>query len=683
MLSLAYGVIAPKRYLATAYLVTAGSMGTAPGATVSSQAEIASNPRVIRRALQQLDQAPMSEDESERLEKSIARNLTVAPQRDTNVVLLSYVGNDPRVASATANALANAYLEVSGDLRKEPLQRDVAAIDQQLRLLQTQASAARAELVAFRKKSGIVMSDERMDAEQALLNELIRRSAESRGRAEASASNGSTQGSLIQSLQLNVLQARTHLGDVTGRVGPNHPDYANALAALSNAQSGLANEMKRAGPRATTETNVALGGAVEQQKSVVRSLTGDREQLVFLQRNADDAGRLMQVMRERLNQTQLDSTRGVDGGILLAAARPPQDAVSPGLSKIVPLAALLGLFVGAFAVLAWEQIAPRVRRVDDLVAQTGIEVLTSVPLTRRIDRNKALRAAAGPFLDDRQLSATSAASRPIGNLLVAFGAMSRLDAESVVNMQREAGTPFGSTAVSMGLISNVQLRKALSVQYGRPRVTSDARGSSASLVVDQEPDHPVADALRALRTQLLLRPPGQRPAVITITSIDQGDGRTFVASNLAIAFSQIGKRVLLIDANLRTPSLHDLFDFPNERGLSGYLARRHGAPKVHEVGSRGTLGVMLAGPIPPNPEELLSSHQLGILLHSLRSVFEVIVIDTPATSVGADAHLLSARAGSTLIVGRLHVTGLDEIGRLSRKFTQQNVQVIGTIVNEA
>ena len=685
VLALAYGAVAPKRYLATAYLVTGGSASAIPGAGTSSQAELATNPRVIRRALQQLDSTPLPEDTMERLEKSVARGMTVAPQRDSNVVLLSYAANDPRVASATANALANAYLEVSGDLRKEPLQRDVTAIQAQLRVLQAQANDARAELVAFKRKSGLVMSDERMDAEQTLLNELIRRAAESRGRADAATSASTGQGSLLQSMQLAVLQARAHLGDVAGRLGPNHPDYATALTGLSQAQAVLAAETKRVGASTRTATDGAgpLGNAVERQKTVVRGLSGDREQLVFLQRNADDASRLLQTMRERLYQTQLDSARGVDGGILLTAARPPQDPVSPGLSKIVPLAALLGLFGGAFFVLAWEQIAPRVRRPDDLLVHTGIEVLTSVPLTKRIERVRGPKQIAGPFLDDRRLSAASAASRPIGNLLVAFGAMSRLDAESVVNVQRESGTPFGRTAVAMGLISDVQLRKALSVQYGRPRVTSNKRGPSASLVVDQEPDHPVAGALRALRSQLLLRPPGQRPAVITITSVDEKDGRTFVASNLAIAFSQIGKRVLLIDANLRTPSLHHLFDFPNERGLSGYLARRHGAPKVHEVGARGSFGVMLAGPIPPNPEELLSSHQLGILLHSLRSVFEVIVIDTPATAVGADAHLLSARAGSTLMVSRLHVTGLDEIGRLSRKFAAQNVQIIGTIVNEA
>src|SRR5262249_7526218 len=146
-----------------------------------------------------------------------------------------------------------------------------------------------------------------------------------------------------------------------------------------------------------------------------------------------------------------------------------------------------------------------------------------------------------------------------------------------------------------------------------------------------EPFHPRAEELRALRTQLSMRwsRAGAIRKVLVVASPGSGEGRSYVAANLAVAFAQLGERTLLVDADLRAPRQHRIFNVPERiappAGLAGGADRGATAP-VREF---GRLSLLPAGVPPPNPQELLSSPALGRFLEEARAEFDVILLDTP------------------------------------------------------
>ena len=194
----------------------------------------------------------------------------------------------------------------------------------------------------------------------------------------------------------------------------------------------------------------------------------------------------------------------------------------------------------------------------------------------------------------------------------------------------------------------------------------------------------MVEQLRALRSQLMLRwfdAEAQRKA-LAIVSPGNGEGRSFIAANLAIVFSQLGERTLLIDADLRTPRQHELFRLGNNAGLSGLLAARPNAAAVVRIPSLLGLSVLPAGAIPPNPQELLGRPAFIETLHTLSRDFDVVIIDTPAASKYADSQTIAVRAGAALMLARKNQSSLPDMAQLARSLQQSGATLLGSVLND-
>src|SRR5258708_24756687 len=161
----------------------------------------------------------------------------------------------------------------------------------------------------------------------------------------------------------------------------------------------------------------------------------------------------------------------------------------------------------------------------------------------------------------------------LGSILVEEGKLGAGGIEQVLELQRIEGLRFGEAAVRLGLVAADDLRGAVAKQYGFPHLLPGSGSVSRELVVAYEPFHPRAEELRALRTQLLIRWSNAevRHRMLAVVSPGFGEGRSYVAANLAVVFSQLGERTLLIDADLRTPRQHRIFNIPHRIGLSSVL----------------------------------------------------------------------------------------------------------------
>jgi protein-tyrosine kinase len=273
--------------------------------------------------------------------------------------------------------------------------------------------------------------------------------------------------------------------------------------------------------------------------------------------------------------------------------------------------------------------------------------------------------------------------RRIGSLLAEAGKLGAKDIERVMDLQEKEGLRFGEAAHRLGLITEEDLHGALAKQYDFPHLLPGNERINSELVVASDPFHPRAEELWALRTQLLIRWSNReaRHRALAIVSPGSREGRSYVAANLAVVFSQLGERTLLIDADLRAPRQHRIFNIPDRIGLSAVLSGRADRGAVVPVPEFGTLSVLPAGAPPPNPQELLSRHALVVLLNELGTEFDVILLDTPPAKLYADAQSVAFRAGSVMLLARKDHTRVADTTSVIRELGDTGVHIIGTVFN--
>ena len=278
------------------------------------------------------------------------------------------------------------------------------------------------------------------------------------------------------------------------------------------------------------------------------------------------------------------------------------------------------------------------------------------------------------------------ASRTIGAILMDAGLLSADEINRVLSLQRRDGLRFGESALRLGIVKQADVEFALARQFAYPylRESAERKPVSDELLAAYRPFSPQVEHLRSLRSQLMLRwfDRAERRQTLALVGTEPGEGRSYISANLAILMSQLGQRTLLIDANLRSPRQHELFKLDNKTGLSTILAGRSGDESIIPIGGLSNVFVLPAGPIPPNPLELLSRPRLESFLADARGNFDVIIIDTASFSLGEDSIMVALRAGAALVLARVAQTRVAAFGHLVQGLTNAGVAVVGSVLNE-
>jgi receptor protein-tyrosine kinase len=274
--------------------------------------------------------------------------------------------------------------------------------------------------------------------------------------------------------------------------------------------------------------------------------------------------------------------------------------------------------------------------------------------------------------------------RTIGAILVGAGALMRQDVERILELQREKGGRFGDAGKALGLLEQRDIDFALSRQFDYPYLRRGESRVSESVLAAYEPASPQVEALRTLRSELMLHWFDHDAAhkSLAVVSEARGDGRSHIAANLAVVLAQLGGRTLLIDADLRNASQHELFGLENRIGLSAVLAGRAGPEAVQRVPELGNLSVLPSGVAPPNPQELLARPTFGVLLERLAEHVDFILIDTPPAAESADAQTVAARARAALFVVRKNHSRLWRLQVISESIARTRTAVLGAVLND-
>jgi len=262
-----------------------------------------------------------------------------------------------------------------------------------------------------------------------------------------------------------------------------------------------------------------------------------------------------------------------------------------------------------------------------------------------------------------------------------------LTAESVqraLDYQRKNGVRLGEAIVRLKLASAEDVMWALSQQFHYAYAANASADLSAELVVAHRPFDDMVEVFRDLRTQLLLGAFGSADdrSALAVVSASRADGRTFIAANLAVAFGQLPGRTVLVDADLRSPRLHEIFKVGTSTGLTTVLSGRSDANVIRPVEHFPNLFVLPAGPTPPNPSELFLKPAFSLLLNELTNKFDYVIVDTPAAEHGSDARIIASRCGTGLAVSRKNHSRLPMLQRLVTQMTKSGVKIASGVMNE-
>ena len=213
-------------------------------------------------------------------------------------------------------------------------------------------------------------------------------------------------------------------------------------------------------------------------------------------------------------------------------------------------------------------------------------------------------------------------------------------------------------------------------------ITKEAYGYGYSSVADGSGKIPfaVVEAYKSIRTNIKFLLTGEKGNVVTVSGSEMSEGKSTTALNLAVAFSQLGERVLLIDGDMRRSSVHKKLSVDNDKGLSNVLAGFCDFSSAAKHLS-DNFDVLTAGQTPPNPSELLGSAKFDELIADLRNEYSIVIIDTPPITLVTDALIIAPKTDGVILVVREKFTTTDDVKKSIEAMKFANTKILGAIMN--
>jgi capsular exopolysaccharide synthesis family protein len=247
------------------------------------------------------------------------------------------------------------------------------------------------------------------------------------------------------------------------------------------------------------------------------------------------------------------------------------------------------------------------------------------------------------------------------------------------------GLLVGVAAVLVRAARDTSIRSAAQLQHAASspvlaEIAYDRQVPTRPLIVDDPFASPRAEAFRKLRTNLQFRDRGRGHRVFVVTSARVGEGTSTTACNLAAAFAEAGNRVLLVDANLRSPRVADYLGLDPLPGLVNVLAGRMVWQYARQRWNRGAFDVLPAGPVSHNPSQLLASPSMADLLAEMRQSYDFVVLDTPAILPVSDAAAVAARADGVVLVVQHRQTSHEQVAEAVEALAAVSARLFGTVL---
>ncbi len=413
-------LLLPKKYTAVASVVVDSKPdpvsammypGMVSPSFMATQVDIIQSDRVAQRVVRNLKLADNPQVRSQWmsatggegdinvwLAESFQKSMDVKPSRESNVITVSYKAPDPRFAAALANAFVQGYIETALELRVDPAKQYSNFFDTRTKEAREALEKAQTKLSAFQREKGITVSDERLDIENARLNELSSQlvmlqtlAAESSSR-KAQASGASAEklqevlaNPVIAGLKSDLSRQQARLQELNSRLGDNNPQVVELKANIAELHNRIAEETRRVtgGVSVTSDINRSRESQVraelEAQRTKVLQLKQVRDEGLVLVRDVENAQRAYEAVQARLNQTSLESQTTQSNVNILTAATPPLEPSSPRIIINSLIAVFAGTILSIGITMLLEMMDRRVRAAEDLPHALGLPLLGIIP----------------------------------------------------------------------------------------------------------------------------------------------------------------------------------------------------------------------------------------------------------------------------------------------------------------
>ena len=538
---------------------------------------------------------PADRETEQRVLRQFEDRLSVEPVRRSRLVQVSFESQDPQLAAKVMNALAANYVQENLETRWEATQKASEWLSQQLQSLKARLEKSEDDLQSYAQARGLLFLESEKGETVNIVDQRLRELQDEMTKAQAdryekeslyrlvqsgdySALPGVVDNKLMQDLTVQLANLERQKAELATVFSDTYPKVKETQSQIDRIQELLGQERKRAADKITNDYMAAVrretlvSQAFEDQRNQANLVAERSVQYNILKREVDTNKQLYEGLLQRLKEAGVSAGLKASNIRIVDAAVPPTKPVKPRFFLNLTLALVAGLSVGVGIAFLQEHLDNTLKTAEDVERFLRVPALAFVP-----SQDSLIRHA-----------------------------------------KRLYGSAEQSSIKTNGNGHSTSLEKGLPKDWIRIDSYNGARRSA------------LAEVFGGLRTSVLLSTAGKPPRSLTFVSANPSEGKTTVASNLAISLAQLGKRVLLIDGDMRRPCVHKLFDIQgHSTGLVGYLTGQEKWNHLVQRSGISELDCLVCGPIPPNPSELLSSDRMPALIREAMAEYQFVLIDAP------------------------------------------------------
>ncbi len=572
-----------------------------------------------------------------------AGHLAIQAAEGSRIIEIAVDSPDPAVAASVANTWAQEYIDQNLESRWKTTQYTSVWLTKQIEGLRTNLETSEANLREFGQSSGLMFTDEKNSVSEEKL----------------------------RALQQELLKAEAARA-------VKQSQYETSLTASADALPEVLDDP------ALKEYQASMVRLRGQKAELGASLTAEHYKMQKIEEQINQ-------LRSEIEHSRINVVKRIQAEY--EAAKRRAELIHTDYIQQVQLVTDQGAKLTHYGLLKRE--VDTNRQIYDSMLQKVKEV--GITSAMRASNVRIVDPAEAPGVPYKPDPARNMALGLVGGLLAGMCLITvrdRIDRsiQAPGDLQNYLDLPdFGAIpSAKMGLVlkNKGRLNGTRSLAIGGPQANGDAHlAERLELAVAQQGQSVLAEGFRSALASVLFsgRNITEHPKLMVVTSAGPGEGKTTTASNLALAMAETRRRVLLIDADLRRPRLHDIFDVPNTYGLSNVLESDDvDAAWRRAIVDTGVsrLVLMPSGTPAHNVTTLLYSAQLPALLYRMRREFDVVLIDTPPTLNLPDARILANLTDGVILVIRAGRTTRDSARLASRRFQQDGTPVLGTLLND-
>jgi capsular exopolysaccharide synthesis family protein len=573
---------------------------------------------------------------------AVLDGLGIDPVPETRIVQVSYTSSRPVLAADIVNTLVEEFVRYSVETRYEATKQTSEFLSETVAQLREDLKRKEEDLQKYGEEKKLLFLN---DKESTVVNKFSDVNAAfteaqiDRFKKEAlyrelrdlniNALPESLTNPVIQALKTSYSQTKSDYEEKGKFYRPDYPEMVKLKARLDSAKNALEEEIRKAVGAAEADYRAALN----KEKSLQTLLESQRSDVVRMNNNAilyrslqievDNMRSLLSTLVSKQNEIQVSSQLGglrTSNIKIVDKALVPSAPFTPNTRRNLMMALFLGLFGGLGLIFLVEYLDNTVKGPEDVEKLTGLPSLGIIPY----------------------LTANGLKKRP---------------------------SSYGGRPYSYGTEGEIP-------EETIPEV------SEIELINHLFPKFSIAEDYRTVRTSILFSHADTSPKTICFTSSMPQEGKTATVSNMAISFAQLEGKVLLVDADLRKPRLHKVFQTRNLVGLSGFLTGRLGLDEAILKTSIDNIWIIPSGPHPPNPAELLNSKRMRDLLAKVKERFDTVVIDTPPVLAVIDPVIVSSLVDCTVFIVQAGKTTRRALSKAVDEVRKAKAEIIGVVFNE-